>query len=238
MIKKLACLGIAMLSTISASYAESSVSEPYMNDLKRRLKRAWFPPERQTDARVYVVFKVHEDGSMSDLRVEKSSGIALADQCAQKAVENASPFRPLPSDVSSESVDIHITFDRDLYEFNPNRSLPTSGSPSPAIAPTVASVSSEFRFAPDNPYMLDVSRRIKRAWFPPRGNENHLITVSFRVRNNGEMTDLRIQKSSGIPIADQAALKAVSNASPFRPLPPGCPESVPIDFRFDYKSSN
>ena len=47
-----------------------------MADLQRRIKRAWFPPHRQEDRRVVVVFKIHRNGELSDLRLSKSSGFA------------------------------------------------------------------------------------------------------------------------------------------------------------------
>ena len=84
------------------------------------------------------------------------------------------------------------------------------------------------------PYMADLQRRIKRAWFPPKGNESKRVVVVFKVHTNGTMSNLRIVTSSGVSIADQAALKAVQNAAPFRPLPSGAPSDVDIQFTFDY----
>ena len=84
------------------------------------------------------------------------------------------------------------------------------------------------------PYMADLQRRIKRAWFPPKGNESKRVMVVFKVHRNGTMSNLRLARSSGLAIADQAALKAVTNAAPFRPLPAGAPEDVDIQFTFDY----
>ncbi|MBX9689807.1 MAG: TonB family protein [Candidatus Obscuribacterales bacterium] len=84
------------------------------------------------------------------------------------------------------------------------------------------------------PYMADLQRRIKRAWFPPRGQESKRVVVIFKVHSQGELSDLRIDKSSGFAVADQAALQAVQNAAPFRPLPAGAPSVVDIQFTFDY----
>lgn len=84
------------------------------------------------------------------------------------------------------------------------------------------------------PYMADLQRRIKRAWYPPRGQESKRVVVIFKVHSGGELSDLRIDKSSGTALADQAALQAVTNAAPFRPLPAGAPSVVDIQFTFDY----
>jgi TonB family protein len=82
--------------------------------------------------------------------------------------------------------------------------------------------------------MADLQRRIKRAWFPPKGNESKRVVVVFKVHANGTMSNLRLVTSSGAAIADQAALKAIENAAPFRPLPDGAPTDVDIQFTFDY----
>lgn len=84
------------------------------------------------------------------------------------------------------------------------------------------------------PYMADLQRRIKRAWFPPKGNESKRVVVVFKVHRGGELSHLRLDRGSGVAIADQAALKAVENAAPFRPLPAGAPDDVDIQFTFDY----
>lgn len=84
------------------------------------------------------------------------------------------------------------------------------------------------------PYMADLQRRIKRAWFPPRGNETRKVTVIFKVHADGKVSDIKLDKSSGVEPADAAALSAITNASPFRMLPAGAPKVVDIQFTFDY----
>lgn len=82
--------------------------------------------------------------------------------------------------------------------------------------------------------MARLQRSIKRAWFPPPGKETCKVTVVFKVHDDGAMSNLRLTKSSGSALADQAALKAVINAAPFKALPKGAPEDVDIQFTFDY----
>jgi len=83
-------------------------------------------------------------------------------------------------------------------------------------------------------YMGDLQRRIKRSWFPPKDTESKRIEVVFKIHKGGELTDLRILKSCGFASADEAALRAVQNAAPFRSLPQGAPENIDIQFTFDY----
>lgn len=84
------------------------------------------------------------------------------------------------------------------------------------------------------PYMDAVQRRIKKSWFPPKGNESKRIKVNFHISRNGSVSRLRMKASSGVQDADEAALEAVRSASPFPPLPEGSPEDIEINFTFDY----
>jgi len=88
------------------------------------------------------------------------------------------------------------------------------------------------------PYMAELQRRIKRAWFPPKDARSKRVKVIFKVHRNGEMTNLRLANSSGLTAADEAALKAVESAAPFHPLPIGAPADVDIEFTFDYNVFN
>lgn len=84
------------------------------------------------------------------------------------------------------------------------------------------------------PYMADLSRSIKRSWFPPKCSESKRVQVVFKVHSGGVISDLRLVTSSSVALADQAALRAVENAAPFAALPEGAPPDVDILFTFDY----
>jgi TonB family protein len=84
------------------------------------------------------------------------------------------------------------------------------------------------------PYMAELQRRIKRHWLPPSDPQSKRVTARFTISSNGALSNLRLSIPSGSSIADQAALKAISNTAPFPPLPEGSPESVDIEFKFDY----
>ncbi len=83
-------------------------------------------------------------------------------------------------------------------------------------------------------YMADLCKRIKRAWFPPKGTESKKVRLVFIVSRDGSLSNLKLQQSCGLAIVDNAAMKAVENAAPFRPLPPGAPETINVAFAFDY----
>ncbi len=84
------------------------------------------------------------------------------------------------------------------------------------------------------PYMSSLQRKIKRAWKPPRGTESNRIVVTFSVRRDGSLADLKLSVKSPYPDANLAALDAVSRAAPFDRLPSGACDLVDIEFTFDY----
>ena len=89
------------------------------------------------------------------------------------------------------------------------------------------------------PYMRELQRRIKMNWDPPKGNESKRVILLFKIAKDGRLLSCRIHKSSGLPSADQAALKAVELTAPFRPLPGDFKgQSIDIQFTFDYNVFN
>jgi TonB family protein len=86
-----------------------------------------------------------------------------------------------------------------------------------------------------SPVMADIQRRIKRNWFPPRDSDSRQTVVTFKIAKDGTVTDLKIDKTSGVLSVDKAAIKAVEDAAPFSINHPHS-ASLPIDihFTFDY----
>ncbi len=81
-----------------------------------------------------------------------------------------------------------------------------------------------------------LQRRIKRAWFPPKGAGSHLVTIRFTLHQNGTASDEKVVRKSGSSLADQSALKAVQNAAPFLPIPGGRGDLI-LEVDFNYKTT-
>jgi TonB family C-terminal domain len=113
--------------------------------------------------------------------------------------------------------------------------MPTYASPrtSPETAPK-SSDSSLDKDVDYGPFMRELQVKIKRAWYPPKSNESRKALVVFKVQRNGRVSKVRIAQSTGIAKGDQAAIKAVESVSYKLKLPPKAPESVDIQFTFDY----
>lgn len=85
------------------------------------------------------------------------------------------------------------------------------------------------------PYMRELQRRIKMNWDPPKGNESKRVVLLFTISRDGRLLNVKVNRSSGMPAADKAAISAVQLTAPFKPLPPEYKgSSVDIQFTFDY----
>jgi protein TonB len=83
----------------------------YLAGVQRKIWTIWAQQVR-TDFRqpIAVLFTILADGSVTDVRVVQSSGVALLDLAAQRAVASAAPFGPLPRDYGTNRYTIQGIF--------------------------------------------------------------------------------------------------------------------------------
>ena len=85
------------------------------------------------------------------------------------------------------------------------------------------------------PYMRELQRKIKLNWDPPKRDSSKSVTLFFKIAKDGSLVSYRIEKSSGDQEIDDAAIKALKSAEPFRPLPSEYKgNTIDIKFNFDY----
>jgi TonB family protein len=82
----------------------------YIAQLVSRIDQNWTRPPVGTSVRAVISFRIQSDGSISDLTVRESSGFDTFDLAALRAVQNASPFPPLPRAYTS----VHSSLGVDL----------------------------------------------------------------------------------------------------------------------------
>ncbi len=87
----------------------------YIDLLRNRISSSWYSslvaPGLKGKYVTGVHFIIRRDGEISDLRVERPSGNVSLDLSARRAIENASPFAPLPNDFSSQYLVVHFEFE-------------------------------------------------------------------------------------------------------------------------------
>jgi protein TonB len=84
-------------------------------------------------------------------------------------------------------------------------------------------VSLETRNSEFAPYLANVKRRISRVWDYPAYARNIGLTgdlvLVFSITKDGNLAHVRIAKSSGVSILDEAAIEAVKAAAPYARFP-------------------
>jgi protein TonB len=87
----------------------------YVDLLRNRISSSWYSslvaPGLKGKYVTGVHFIIARDGRVSDLKVERPSGIASLDLSARRAIENAAPFAPLPNDFASQYLVVHFEFE-------------------------------------------------------------------------------------------------------------------------------
>ncbi|MEW6419098.1 MAG: energy transducer TonB [Nitrospirota bacterium] len=69
-------------------------------------------------------------------------------------------------------------------------------------------------------YYSKITREIWQQWvFPDTGQKDIEAIISIRILKDGTITAQRIEKSSGNPLFDRSAIKAIAKASPLSPPP-------------------
>ncbi len=105
--------------------------------------------------------------------------------------------------------------------------------PSPAAKVEAGIEIPDFKY----PYYLNlIQRKIEMYWSPPpleSASEIKETVVGFVLSATGKIEDPRIERSSGNPFFDQAALRAIYQANPLPPFPQGVRDpSLKIHFSF------
>lgn len=83
-------------------------------------------------------------------------------------------------------------------------------------------------------YVLDMRDRIIKNW-----NQNQrtsgIVVMKYMIQRNGQITDIEIGTSSGNPVLDLAAQRALVNTRMLAPLPSGFSGSrLPVELSFEY----
>ena len=87
----------------------------YVEDWRLKIERVGNLnyPEAARQLRLYgnllLTVSIRADGSVEDVRVERSSGQRVLDAAAVRIVEMAAPFAPLPPDIRRDTDILHIT---------------------------------------------------------------------------------------------------------------------------------
>jgi len=109
----------------------------------------------------------------------------------------------------------------------PDVSLPSSGETAGGgaggpvgaggnVGVSGAAFDSDFQFSY---YIQRMLVAIGMNWFKPSQGGSVSPVIHFRIEKDGTVSDAAVERSSGLPFVDRAALRAVLSSSPLPPLP-------------------
>jgi protein TonB len=118
----------------------------------------------------------------------------------------------------------------------PGAAEPPLPGETPGTGSDVANVSVPGIQFPYPEYLRNIVAQVLRRWSPP-GGRAHTAEVSFLIRRDGTVHDIRFKTPSGnfsFDLSAQGAIEAAANARAFGPLPDGWETDVlPILFFFE-----
>jgi len=80
----------------------------YIDQLLSAIDSKWVRPPLGNEVKAIISFRIQRDGSLTDLQVAQSSGYNSFDLAALRAVQNASPFAPLPRAYRNDSLGVTL----------------------------------------------------------------------------------------------------------------------------------
>src|SRR5262245_11529069 len=85
----------------------------YLRQLQAKITEKWVPPRGASvgGEKAIVLFEIDREGQIKEPSVERSSGNAIYDQSAVRAILEASPFPPLPQGFPGRSLRVHFGFE-------------------------------------------------------------------------------------------------------------------------------
>ncbi len=88
----------------------TSIFPWYVDQINRTVSKNWNKYEVDSGtpkgARVYLVFTIHRDGSMGNLRLERSSNSGTLDTSCERAVQRVDTFGSLPAAYRGNTIDV------------------------------------------------------------------------------------------------------------------------------------
>lgn len=192
----------------------------------RRFKQLYSPPQDGESNQLVVNFRVNNDGTISNLHLDKSSGDAAIDEAAMRAFSSKSASLTKNPELRGKTVDVKFTFDYDV--FSKSKSLVHK----PASQPTIKTPAYLNQYTYTE-FLDSLALQIKRAWKPLESDIDSRAVLTFSVDQNGKLSAPQVYTSSGVATYDQAAINAVKHAGIVSAPPKSLGNTVNVQFTFD-----
>jgi TonB family protein len=218
----------------ASTAASSSGDRPdYLNQIHERIKSKWIYPyeasSRGIEGELQIEFGIAKSGELQFIKMHRSSGIDILDDYAMRAVQLASPFPPLPAAISKDGLPINGTF---KYRIQNSgliiNVLDLQGPPEQAPLEDViksareqSSVTLDVTDFPYAWYLRQVLQKVEERWQTQNRSSEpaQKPRIYVEIQRDGSIAPPRIEQSAGSSLYDREALRAITEATPFPPLP-------------------
>ena len=153
-----------------------------------------------------VTYQINPDGSVSDIKIEKSGGEAY-DKAVINAVQKASPFKPFPKEINLAYITMTSGFQHKVERYQTARM---------SIMPVEPTADMQRIY---KQYM----ERVSRYMFERTPTTYNYIPkepeIKCKITKDGYVKDFQVSQSSGIPEYDRKIVEIFSGMK-FDPFPP------------------
>ncbi len=121
MLKKIFAV-IFLICVCSGSVFAKGDFNDYLKNIKFQTEKAWNPPVYYLRHTSEVYFKIKKDGTISDIKLAKSSKVPQLDKRALETVKNLPKFDKFPSFYIGDFIEVTVGLTNYVYEDlkNPN----------------------------------------------------------------------------------------------------------------------
>jgi TonB family protein len=106
-------IGLAVLPDGAGVGTGNGAGDYYIAGIQRKIWQIWLQQVKQTFPQpVVVTFSLNPDGSvpLASVQITQSSGVAMLDLAARRAVQTAAPFSAFPKDYANRPITIQAEF--------------------------------------------------------------------------------------------------------------------------------
>lgn len=216
----------AALVKNTAFAQDQHLKDIYQNNIQKNIEKNWIPPLKADDKSTVVSFVINKNGSVSNIKVIRSSNDTQFDKRAIEAISKVSSFQPLTGNENLLSVKFFfspaytsLTVD-DSTNNTTNQIFGNNGS---KIIPV-----SNRNYTDFTDYAANLQNKINSNWNPRIQKKQRDAVISIKVDKDGTLEDVKVQKSSGKKNFDQEILDSVMKSVPL--------DTLPDDLQVEYKN--
>lgn len=209
-------------STHGAQREQSVKKESWPKPLPRVLLPAPAVPSNPVEQSRPAARPSRKEGSIQEKTVKESVGPVeepVRAEPAQKGSETATKeeARPQPRILAEPKKPSLFPTDDRIAELARKYE---AEAPKGEVGKTLSLNTSELKY---QKYLMDMKSRIEFYWEYPqlaaRNGWQGSLKVDFKINRDGSVSDVSLERSSGYPMLDDAAITAVRLSAPFPPFP-------------------